>query len=653
MAELKNFFETIFEGYVFLDTGIDTLKAYLLSLKGNQNQKYKYIYLLKEIADELEIGKVLDKDQIDKLIQEVIKRQKKISGQDKNRKSNKKDARITSFDDVVTEQMNTFDDELLKYQYIFNNCIIYIDSIANYSREFQKKSLFSDVDEKAMVFQKHFNLLKLLLFQKELNKDQYLLSKRRNTNEKIVQELGSLQGIEENVIVFGMLIKTESGNYQLQDLVTRINIDISNVSKWGKGYYTPGCCVICWGFFKNNKLIVDEISHPDFVWNKMTFEEKYEKDFFGAITKAFKNNKNNGGNKNNSKTKGEKSIYNNPGIHFTIRNLLQHDIGSDKILYPKTVEIKGKINNGVQIIKDSFFEKDKIFNVFMDTRKILKNQFFLVLSNVNLADNEVLKSIKVLVNSYSKPNIALPFMIIFMGNFFKEQSFNNFKQFSSSFEQLEKILLENKKLVDNTYFVFVPGPDDFSLFNGFPKYPFIPSLIEKMKEKIPNIINATNPCRFTIFGKEIVIFRDDLNKKLSRNSINDTEDTNNNNTVGDNNQSEFFVETVLRQGNLAPLPLNISPRIWHLAHKMLISPLPDILILGDITEKFRKYYDYDKINQSQNNKNYNNEMKDKYSLEENQNEGKILVINPGDFSKDTLFASINPLSMESNIYNLK
>ena len=649
MAELKNFFETIFEGYVLLDTGIDTLKAYLSSLKGNQKQKIKYIYLLKELGDELEIGKILDKDQIDKLIQEVIKRQKKISGQDKNKRSNKKESRITSFDDVVTEQINTFDDELLKYQYIYNNSIIYIDSITNYSKELQKKNLFSDIDEKAVVFQKHFNLLKTLLFQKELNKDQYLLSKRRNANEKVVQELGSLQGTEENVIVFGMLIKTESGNYQLQDLVTRINIDISNVSKWGKGYYTPGCCIICWGFFKNNKLIVDEISHPDFIWNKMTFEEKYEKDYFGAITKAFKNNKNNGGNKNNSKTKGDKSIYNNPGIHFTIRNLLQHDIGSDKILYPKTVEIKGKINNGVQIIKDSFFEKDKIYNVFMDTQKILKNQFFLVLSNVNLADNEVLKSIKILVNSYSKPNIALPFMIVFMGNFFKEQSLNNFKQFSSSFDQLEKILLENKKLIDNTYFVFVPGPDDFSLFNGFPKYPFVPSLIEKMKEKIPNIINATNPCRFSIFGKEIVIFRDDLNKKLSRNTINDTENANNNNAMIVNNQSELFVETILRQGNLAPLPLSISPRIWHLAHKMLISPLPDILILGDITEKFRKYYDYNKINQNQN----NNEIKDKYNLEENQNEGKILVINPGDFSKDTLFASINPLSMESNIYNLK
>ena len=646
MAEFKKFFETIFEGYVLLDTGIDALKAYLMSLKGNQNQKYKYIYLLKEIADELEIGQVIDDSKIEKLIQEVINRQKKLVAKDKNGKSNKKNARITSFDDVVTEQINTFDDELLKYQYLYNSCIIYIDSINNYNKETQKRSLFSEVDEKAIVFQKHFNLLKSLLANKELNHDQFLQSKKRNSKEKIITELGSLQGTEENVIVFGMLIKTESGNYQLQDIVTRINIDISNVKKWGKGYFTPGCCVICWGFFKNNKLIVDEISHPDFIWNTMSFEEKYEKDYFGAITKAFKSNKNKEKNGNNSKSKGENSIYKNPGIHFTIRNLLQHDYGNDKILYPKTIDIKSKINKGVQIIKDSFFEKDKISNIFIETQKLLKNQFFLILSNVNLADNEVLKSIKILVNSYSKPNIALPFMIIFMGNFFKEQSFKNFKQFNSSFEQLEKILLENKKLVDNCYFVFVPGPDDISLFNGFPKYPFIPSIIDKMKEKIPNIINATNPCRFSVFGKEIVICRDDLNKKLSRNSINDTE--NGVDATSDNNQTELFVETVLRQGNLAPLPLNIAPRIWHLAQKMMIVPLPDILILGDITEKFRKYYEYNKINQNQ-----NMEQKDIYNWEENQNNGRVLVINPGDFSKDTLFASINPLTLESNIYNLK
>ena len=168
MAEIQKFFETIFQGYVLLDTGIDALKIYLSSLKGNQNQKYKYIYLLKEIADELGIGKILDKTEIDKLIQEVIIRQKKISAQDKKAKSNKKEARITSFDDVVTEQINTFDDELIKYQYLYNNCIIYIDSITNYSKEYQKKNLFSDTDEKALIFQKHFNLLKSLLSKRDL-----------------------------------------------------------------------------------------------------------------------------------------------------------------------------------------------------------------------------------------------------------------------------------------------------------------------------------------------------------------------------------------------------------------------------------------------------------------------------------------------------
>jgi len=645
MAEYSKFFETLFDGYVLLDTGIEALKAYLTSLKGNQNQKYKYIYLLKEIADELEIGKIIDKFQVDKLIQEVIKRQQKITNANKN---NKKVNRIISFDEVVTEPMNTFDDELMKYLYLYNSSIIYIDSTSGSYKENQKK-LFSETEEKSIMFQKHFNLLKYFLSKRELNHDQFLASKKRNKNEIIITELGSLQGTEENVVVFGMLIKTESRNYQLQDLVTRINIDLSNVHKWGKGYFTPGCCVICWGFFKNNKLIVDEISHPDFIWNFMTFEEKYEKDYFGAITKAFKNNKNKGKNSSNNNSKSKGSIYNNPGIHFTIRNLLQHDIGDNKILYPKTVDIKSRINRGVQIIKDSFYEKEKISKLFIESKNVLKNQFFLILSNVNLADNEVLKSIGELVNSYSKQDIALPFMIIFMGNFFKEQSFTNFKLFSSSFEQLEKILLENKRLVDNTYFVFVPGPEDLSLFNGFPKYPFIPSIIEKMKEKIPNIINATNPCRFSIFGKEVVICRDDLHKKLSRNSINDIENS-------DENQSDYFIETVLRQGNLSPLTLNLSPRIWHLAHKMMILPLPDILILGDITEKFRKYYTYknNAVNQNQNNNNVNmsREPQDLYN-QENQNDGKILVINPGDFSKDTLFASVNPLTLESNIYNLK
>ena len=74
----------------------------------------------------------------------------------------------------------------------------------------------------------------------------------------------------------------------------------------------------------------------------------------------------------------------------------------------------------------------------------------------------------------------------------------------------------------------------------------------------------------------------------------------------------------------------------------------------NITEKFRKYYNtYNNFNQSQsNNFNFNSQNLN-WQENQNENEGKVLVINPGDFSKDNLFASINPSTLESNIYYLK
>lgn len=74
-------------------------------------------------------------------------------------------------------------------------------------------------------------------------------------------------------------------------------------------------------------------------------------------------------------------------------------------------------------------------------------------------------------------------MIIFMGNFSNEQSFEKFKLIENAFENLTNILIKNKRLIEKCYFIFMPGPNDFSLFNGFPKHPYMPFLIEKMKKK--------------------------------------------------------------------------------------------------------------------------------------------------------------------------
>ena len=626
-SNLTKLVEDIFNRYVILDTGFQALQAYLSSLKCNQNKAIKTLMIMKDIADENILSKIIDKPNVDILVEKMAERFN-IRNQKINANKQKK---ITSFNDVIVKPINTFEDELLKCQFILENSIIYIDSTTS------NKNIFSEPDEKTYMFQKHYKLIR-----------KFLLESSKYKKSDIIVDLGNLQGTEGKVLLFGMLIKKSSNNYLLSDLNTKINLDISKNKNWGLGYFTPGCCIICNGYHKNGRINVNKISHPDYIWNYETFEEKYENDYFGAITKAFK-----GKNKNNKSGNSSKSSKNfganlQNDIQFnnlpiTMMNLFNHDISDNKILYPKTIDIKSRVAKGEELIKEYFYEKEKIEKLFNESKNLLKNQFFLVLSNVDLSNNNVISSIGELISKYSNNNVLLPFMIIFMGNFFKDQSFNNFEKIQDGFEQLSKILLQNKKLVDSTYFVFMPGPDDFCLFNGFPRHPFIPIIIEKMKEKIPNIINASNPCRFSFFGKEIVIIRDDLNKKLSRNSIND-ENEEDEKIQENNDQTEMYIETILKQGSLIPVSINISPRIWHLAHKMIIAPLPDILILGDVTGKFSK-----KISEKV---EMNNDDED-VDMEKNMETKEIVVVNPGDFSKDTLFACINPIKMESNIYSLK
>lgn len=45
------------------------------------------------------------------------------------------------------------------------------------------------------------------------------------------------------------------------------------------------------------------------------------------------------------------------------------------------------------------------------------------------------------------------------------------------------------------------------------------SFLTKLKNKIPKIHFATNPCRIKFFDQEIVIFREDMMSKMLRNMI--------------------------------------------------------------------------------------------------------------------------------------
>ena len=638
-SQYSNFFQQIFQDFILLDSGLEALIAYVKTLQGSQKEKMTKLVLLKELASKHIKSSIIDSSTIESLLAELHtllpQQQQQTQSQSQQQRITQLSStlphyqnkpKITSFSEIESSTIPCFDEELIKSKYIYSNCIVYLDSVNEYSLP-SHKSIFSDAVHKPQMFRTQFNLLHYFLFENP----HYKLKSQNKPNAIEVTPLGSLRGIgSDEVTVFGMLLHNEAKLIQLQDTDNTINVDISEIEHWGEGYFTPGCCVLCQGFYKNDILHAKLIMHPQPVWNKKVFEEKYERDYFGAISKAFKhgvedeeiykkgkelqlrNNKLN----NNSSNKRNKKFKDNLTENF-LNNFLNRDISQNRILYPKYTEHPIDINTNIHKLSQVNYEEQMVKAIFERSSQILKNEFFLVISNADLTNINVLNALDKIISGYTPSSsntnakIKIPFMIILIGNFIPEQSYKSFKQISNAFDNLCNILLKNQYLIRNCYFVIMPGPNDFALFDGFPKQQFMPNIIENIKKKVPNIINATNPCRFALFGKEVVVFRDDLNKKLSRNSIKIQDDS--------ACSADEYVHTVLSQGNLAPVSLSVTPRIWHLGQCMSMVPLPDILILADVVEDFHR-----KIG-----------------------EDDILVENPGNFTKDYSFVQVFPLMMVS------
>lgn len=47
----------------------------------------------------------------------------------------------------------------------------------------------------------------------------------------------------------------------------------------------------------------------------------------------------------------------------------------------------------------------------------------------------------------------------------------------------------------------------------------MPSFVTRLKQKVPKVHFATNPCRIKFFDQEIVIFREDLMSRMLRNLV--------------------------------------------------------------------------------------------------------------------------------------
>eukprot|EP00833_Pecoramyces_ruminatium_P016690 jgi/Orpsp1_1/1190722/evm.model.d7180000080758.1 len=66
--------------------------------------------------------------------------------------------------------------------------------------------------------------------------------------------------------------------------------------------------------------------------------------------------------------------------------------------------------------------------------------------------------------------------------------------FEESFDNLCDLLLEFPKLISNTHFLFIPGPNDPWGEAVIPRSPIPNAFTEKIRTKIPNVHFLTNPC---------------------------------------------------------------------------------------------------------------------------------------------------------------
>ena len=95
---------------------------------------------------------------------------------------------------------------------------------------------------------------------------------------------------------------------------------------------------------------------------------------------------------------------------------------------------------------------------------------------------------------------------------------------------------------------------------------------EYIRKKIPNCHFPSNPCRIQFGSRQIVVFREDLLQKMSRNAI----------KIPDSEKlTEDLAKTLVCQAHLSPLPLHVVPIYWNYDHVMRLYPLPDLVVCAD------------------------------------------------------------------------
>lgn len=220
-------------------------------------------------------------------------------------------------------------------------------------------------------------------------------------------------------------------------------------------------------------------------------------------------------------------------------------------------------------------------------REELQDMHFFFLSDVHLDVPNTLRNLQRMFDNCIE-NDFIPQVIVLCGNFssksISQGSGRDIQRYEDGFDALADLIAQYPPITRTAHFVLVPGPQDLTLNSILPRRPIMSSFTSKLKNKIPKIHFASNPCRIKFFDQEIVIFREDMMSKILRNMVGAKLD------VSSSDLKRYLVQTILDQMHLSPLALSIQPVLADYDHALRLYPLPTTLVLADKYDRYKLTY---------------------------------------------------------------
>lgn len=186
--------------------------------------------------------------------------------------------------------------------------------------------------------------------------------------------------------------------------------------------------------------------------------------------------------------------------------------------------------------------------------------------------------------THANTGVTMEPLFIFIGSFVSKpivRTMGGREVVKNIFTVLADTICKFRHLSQHAKFLIIPGPLDAGSSVAYPRRAIPKVFTEYITEKVKYVTFASNPCRVRYYTQEIVLFRENLLKKMQKHLVVSVR-VNNSSIVSSNEENipdvtEQLVEAICDQAHLCPVPLQASPIHWELDHSLRLNPLPHLV----------------------------------------------------------------------------